>query len=57
LSMQEVFDYGLAWIPTNIADDGHVVLNTYHQMGGDRVSLQENIGGCHTIEERSSAVL
>ncbi|KAH9291858.1 hypothetical protein KI387_042947, partial [Taxus chinensis] len=26
-------------------------------MGGDRAALQENIGGCQTIEERSSAVL
>ncbi|KAH9310263.1 hypothetical protein KI387_044208 [Taxus chinensis] len=57
LSAQQVSDYGLAWIPANLADDGHVILDTYHQMGGDRAALQESISGCQTIEERSSAVL
>ncbi|KAH9329023.1 hypothetical protein KI387_001131 [Taxus chinensis] len=57
LSVQQVFDYGLARIPADLTDDGPVLLDTYHQMGGDRAALQENIGGCHTIEERSAAVL
>ncbi|KAH9296673.1 hypothetical protein KI387_044253 [Taxus chinensis] len=26
-------------------------------MGGDRAVLQDNVGGCHTIEERSGAIL
>ncbi|KAH9330044.1 hypothetical protein KI387_002152, partial [Taxus chinensis] len=57
LSARQVFDYGLAQIPTDLIDDGPVLLDSYHQMGGDRATLQENIGTCHTIEERSAAVL
>ncbi|KAH9296671.1 hypothetical protein KI387_044251 [Taxus chinensis] len=57
LSARQVFDFGLARIPADLKDDGPVLLDTYHQMGGDRVVLQENVGGCHTIEERSAAVL
>ncbi|KAH9321752.1 hypothetical protein KI387_016391, partial [Taxus chinensis] len=57
LSAKQVFDFGLARIPADLKDDGNVVLDTYHQMGGDKAILQDNIGGCHSIEERSGAVL
>ncbi|KAH9302490.1 hypothetical protein KI387_014073, partial [Taxus chinensis] len=57
LSAQQVFDYGLARIPVDFKDDGPMLLDAYHQMGGDRAVLQENIVGCHMIKERSTAVL
>ncbi|KAH9317996.1 hypothetical protein KI387_019765, partial [Taxus chinensis] len=57
LSAQQVFDYGLAQIPTDLTEDGPVLLDTYHRMGGDRAALQENIGGCHMLEKRSTVVL
>ncbi|KAH9314901.1 hypothetical protein KI387_023528 [Taxus chinensis] len=57
LSAKQVFDFGLARIPADLKDDGNVVLDTYHQMGGDKAILQNNIGGCNIIEERSGAVL
>ncbi|KAH9324531.1 hypothetical protein KI387_004709, partial [Taxus chinensis] len=57
LSAKQVFDFGLARIPADLKDDGNVVLDTYHQMGGDKAILQDNNGGCHSIEERSGAVL
>ena len=57
LSAQQVFNYGLAWISVDLVDDRHVIIESYHQMGGGRSSLQENIGGCQTIEDKSSAVL
>ncbi|KAH9302493.1 hypothetical protein KI387_014076, partial [Taxus chinensis] len=57
LSARQVFDYGLTRIPADLKDDGPMLLDAYHQMGGDRAVLQENIVGCHTIEERSTAVL
>ncbi|KAH9300753.1 hypothetical protein KI387_012336, partial [Taxus chinensis] len=57
LSARQMFDFGLARIPADLKDDGAVLLDTYQQMGGDRVVLHDNVGGCHTIEERSGAVL
>ncbi|KAH9317827.1 hypothetical protein KI387_019596, partial [Taxus chinensis] len=57
LSAKQVFDFGLARIPADLKDDGNVVLDTYHQMGGDKALLQDSNGGCSTIEERSGAVL
>ncbi|KAH9310690.1 hypothetical protein KI387_025725, partial [Taxus chinensis] len=57
LSARQVFDFGLARILADLRDDGNMLLDTYHQMGGDRAVLQDNVGGCHTIEERSGTVL
>ncbi|KAH9294637.1 hypothetical protein KI387_038225, partial [Taxus chinensis] len=42
LSARQVFDFGLSRILADLKDDGPVLLYTYHQMGGDRVVLQEN---------------
>ncbi|KAH9306153.1 hypothetical protein KI387_010557, partial [Taxus chinensis] len=51
ISTRQVFDFRLTQILVDLKDDGNVLLDTYHQMGEDRSVLQENVGGCHTIEE------